>query len=48
MFLRTLEYYWEIIILTINCIKIIDDAIQSKIFVALHYEPLGLIIRKTI
>jgi len=48
MFLRTLKYYREIIILTINRVKDIDDAIQSKIFVTLHYELLELNTKKTI
>jgi hypothetical protein len=48
IFLRTLKYYREIMILTINCVKNIDDAIQSRISVALHYGPLGLNTRKTI
>jgi len=48
MFLRTFEYYRGIMILTTNRVKDIDDAIQSRISVALHYEPLGLDTRKTI
>jgi len=48
IFLRTLEYYQEIMILTINRVKDIDDAIQSRISVALHYGPLRLNTRKTI
>jgi len=48
VFLRTLEYYRGIIILTTNRVKDIDDAIQSRISVALHYGPLGLDTRKTI
>lgn len=32
----------------INRVKDIDDAIQSRISVALHYEPLGLDTRKTL
>ena len=35
-------------ILTTNRVKDIDDAVQSRISVALHYGPLGLITRKTI
>ncbi len=48
MFLRTLEYYREIMIFTINRVKNIDDAIQSRIFVTLHYELLRLNTRKMI
>ncbi|KAL9629437.1 MAG: hypothetical protein Q9164_006881 [Protoblastenia rupestris] len=48
VFLRTLEYYRGIMIPTTNRVKDIDDAIQSRISVALHYGPLGLDTRKTI
>ena len=48
VFLRTLEYYRGIMILTTNRVKDIDDAIKSRISVALHYGPLGLDTRKTI
>ncbi|KAL8698333.1 MAG: hypothetical protein Q9201_006630 [Fulgogasparrea decipioides] len=48
VFLRTLEYYRGIMILTTNRVKDIDDAIQSRISVALHYGPLGLDTRKII
>ena len=48
VFLRTLEYYRGIMVLTTNRVKDIDDAIQSRISVALHYGPLGLDTRKTI
>ncbi|MCJ1280370.1 hypothetical protein MMC21_008197 [Puttea exsequens] len=48
VFLRTLEYYRGIMILTTNRVKDIDNAIQSRISVALHYELLGLDTRKTI
>ncbi|KAI9791932.1 MAG: hypothetical protein M1835_008168 [Candelina submexicana] len=48
VFLRTLEYYRGIMILTTNRVKDIDDAVQSRISVALHYGPLGLDTRKTI
>ncbi len=36
------------LILTTNRVKDIDNAIQSRISVALHYGPLGLDTRKTI
>ncbi len=48
VFLRKLEYYRGIMILTTNRVKDIDDAVQSRISVALHYEPLGLDTRKKI
>lgn len=48
VFLRKLEYYRGIMILATNRVKDIDDAIQSRISVALHYEPLGFSTRKTI
>ncbi|KAL9582655.1 MAG: hypothetical protein Q9212_003177 [Teloschistes hypoglaucus] len=48
VFLRTLEHYRGIMILATNRVKDIDDAIQSRISVALHYGPLGVDIRKTI
>ncbi|KAL8671532.1 MAG: hypothetical protein Q9168_003977 [Polycauliona sp. 1 TL-2023] len=48
IFLRTLEYYRGIMVLTTNRVKDIDDAIQSRISVALHYGPLGLDTRKMV
>ena len=48
MFLRTLEYYRGIMILTTNRVKDIDDANQSRISVALYYGPLGFDTRKKI
>jgi len=48
VFLRKLEYYRGIMILTTNRVKHFDDAIQSRISVALHYGPLGSDTRKTI
>lgn len=48
VFLRTLEYHRGIMILTTNLVKDIDEAIRSRISVALHYGPLGLDTRKTI
>lgn len=47
VFLRTFECYRGIMILTINRVKDIDNAIQSRISVTLHYGPLGLDTRKT-
>lgn len=48
VFLRILEYYRGIMVLTTNRVKEIDDAIQSRISVALHYAPLGSDTRRTI
>lgn len=48
VFLRKLEYFRGILFLTTNRVKDIDDAIQSRVSVALHYGPLGLDTRKTI
>ena len=48
VFLRTLKYHRGIMILITNRVKDIDDAIQSRISVALHYGPLGSDTRKTI
>lgn len=40
MFLRILEYYEGILILTSNRVGIFDEAFKSRIQVALHYQPL--------
>ncbi|KAL2044439.1 hypothetical protein N7G274_003144 [Stereocaulon virgatum] len=48
VFLWKLEYYRGIMILTTNRVKDIDNVVQSRISVALHYGPLGLETRKTI
>lgn len=48
MFLRRLKYYQDIMILTINRVKNIDVAIQSRISVGLQYDPLEFDRRKTI
>ena len=48
VFMHTLKYYWGIMVLMINHTKNINDAVQSRISVALHYGPLGLDMRKTI
>jgi hypothetical protein len=48
IFLRKLEYYRGIMFLTTNRVKDFDDAIQSRISVALHYAPLGIDTRQTI
>lgn len=48
VFLRKLEYYRGVMILTTNRVKDIDDAIQSRISVALHYGSLEFGTRKKI
>jgi len=48
VFLRKLEYYRGIMILTTNRVKDFNNAIQSRISVALHYGPLGFDTRKTL
>ncbi|KAK6530179.1 hypothetical protein TWF694_003546 [Orbilia ellipsospora] len=41
VFLRRLEYFQGIIVLTSNRVTILDEAFQSRIHVALAYEDLG-------
>jgi AAA+ superfamily predicted ATPase len=41
MFLRILEYYKGLLFLTTNRVKIIDDAISSRIHVMIKYEELS-------
>lgn len=48
VFLRILEYYDGILILTSNRIGMFDEAFKSRIQVALHYENLNRSARKTI
>lgn len=48
VFLRILEYYDGILILTSNRIGIFDEAFKSRIQVALHYEKLTISSRKKI
>lgn len=48
MFLRVLEYYEGIMILTSNRVGTFDEAFQSRIRVALRYEPLSFQSRKAI
>ena len=45
IFLWKLEYYERIIILTTNCVKDFNDAMQSRIYIAIKYTPLGADIR---
>ncbi len=46
--LRKLEYYQGIMLLTTNRVRDFDDAIQSRIHLALRYGPLGVDTRKGI
>jgi hypothetical protein len=48
VFLRVLEYYEGIMILTSNRVGTFDEAFQSRIRVAVRYEPLTLASRKAI
>lgn len=48
VFLRTLEYYDGILILTSNRIGMFDEAFKSRIQVALHYEKLSQEARRRI
>ena len=48
VFLRKLEYNQGIMFLTTNRVRDFDDAIQSRITLALRYEPLSLATRKQI
>ena len=48
VFLRKLEYYQGIMLLTTNRVRDFDDAIQSRIHLALRYSPLAVDTRKGI
>ncbi|KAI9654671.1 MAG: hypothetical protein M1821_005878 [Bathelium mastoideum] len=48
VFLRVLEYYEGILILTSNRVGIFDEAFKSRIKLALHYQPLSKADRKKI
>jgi len=48
IFLRELEYYEGILILTSNRVGSFDEAFKSRIQLALHYENLGLSQRRKI
>lgn len=41
IFLRVLEYYEGILIITSSRVWMFDEALKSRIQLALHYEPLG-------
>ncbi|CAN9079562.1 unnamed protein product [Alternaria sp. RS040] len=48
VFLRALEYYDGILILTSNRVGTFDEAFKSRIQLALHYDNLGIVQRKKI
>lgn len=48
VFLRMIEYYEGILILTSNRVGTFDEAFRSRIHIALHYEDLNLRSRKQI
>jgi hypothetical protein len=48
VFLRKLEYYQGIMLLTTNRVSDFDDAIQSRIHLGLKYETLGVDTRRRI
>ena len=48
VFLRKLEYNQGIMFLTTNRVRDFDDAIQSRITLAVRYEPLSLATRKQV
>lgn len=48
IFLRQLEYFQGILFLTTNRVETFDDAFQSRIHIALRYDPLDLRAKKTI
>ncbi|KAL5349005.1 hypothetical protein ACLOAV_006431 [Pseudogymnoascus australis] len=48
VFLRKLEYYKGIMLLTTNRVRDFDEAVQSRIHVGIKYNPLGVDTRKSI
>lgn len=48
IFLRSLEYYQGILFLTTNRVSSFDDAIQSRIHIALRYQELDFKARRSI
>ncbi|ELR01842.1 hypothetical protein GMDG_00941 [Pseudogymnoascus destructans 20631-21] len=48
VFLRKLEYYKGIMLLTMNWVRDFDEAVQSRIHVGIKYSPLGVDTRKAI
>ncbi|KKY38223.1 putative aaa family atpase [Diaporthe ampelina] len=48
IFLRQLEYFQGILFLTTNRVETFDDAFQSRIHIALRYDPLDLKAKKAI
>jgi SpoVK/Ycf46/Vps4 family AAA+-type ATPase len=47
-FLRVLEYHNQVIFLTTNRIEIIDDAVRSRVSVAIEYPDLNRVSRKEV
>lgn len=48
VFLRKLEYFQGVMILTTNRVTDFDDAVQSRIHIRISYSPLGPNTRKRI
>ncbi|OBT87730.1 hypothetical protein VE02_04060 [Pseudogymnoascus sp. 03VT05] len=48
VFLRKLEYYKGMMLLTTNRVRDFDEAVQSRIHVGIEYNPLGVDTRKSI
>ena len=48
VFLRKLEYYKGIMLLTTNRVRDFDEAVQSRIHIGVKYSPLGVDTRKAI
>ncbi|KFY05238.1 hypothetical protein O988_00150 [Pseudogymnoascus sp. VKM F-3808] len=48
VFLRKLEYYKGIMLLTTNRVRDFDEAVQSRIHIGVKYTPLGVDTRKAI
>jgi AAA+ superfamily predicted ATPase len=48
VFLRQLEYFQGIIFLTSNRVSVFDDAIKSRIHLALQYSSPGKAVRRTL
>ncbi|KAB8229410.1 uncharacterized protein BDW43DRAFT_288313 [Aspergillus alliaceus] len=46
IFLRLLEYYQDILVLTTNCVKNIDDVIHSRAHMMLQYPSLSVAARE--
>ena len=48
VFLRKLEYHQGITFLTTNRVRDFDDAIQSRVTLAMRYDPLSVSTRKQV